>query len=184
MCDNIWALFISPKRKVMQYAMRRIIFQVVVGLLPLLIGGCATGYSCLLRAEYAISGHGIGLYEGVDEYPSLYPGTKMVCMVEIPTWVYVSDVSQLGWHSIIILPCGVALTTVDLLITASMETLLFPYDMYNVASKPRAKGMDMESTKKVLIEELENDGVENNPTLPNVGSENVPIKQNEEKLYE
>ena len=95
--------------------------------------GCATGYATLLRTEYSEG------KETVDknEYPKVYPATRVVIGREIPTWVYISGWEELEWYSPIMWPIGFLGTTSDMCISLVVDTLALPYDGFQTTKNPK-----------------------------------------------
>ena len=180
----------------------------VILVVVFLICGCSTCYVSILRSEYHEDGKALGIYNGYDEYPSLYPATKVTTTIEIPSWWWPSKMRIVRSYQIGLWPVGVVFSLVDLPVSIATDTFMFPYDLTNTIKNDEKKGQGKTmkeddnywakisrnpkpSTKKFILDALcaetpseSIEGRPNTPTLPLVGSENVSISREEEKIIE
>ena len=155
-----------------------------------MLGGCATAYVACLRSEYSSKGEIIGVFQGEKEYPCTYPATRIALMVELPAWWSVSKTETGRSYEAWLWPVGATFSLVDLALSAATDTVMFPYDFYT--SRNWRRDMNNESLEKenrakdYIVEALEDKsiGMPDAPVLPLVGSENVPISEEEEKDVE
>ena len=101
----------------------------------LLIGGCATAYVSNLRQEYSANGEAFGVYYGEDEYPRLYPATRIAVFVELPTWWWPSDTEIGRGYEAWLWPIGAPLSIVDVFCSIATDTIMLPYDYSKVKGK-------------------------------------------------
>lgn len=116
-----------------------ILWWLVMGLmLVLLTVGCASGYAGTLRAEHASTGRVVGVYKGQEEYPTVYPASRIALGVEVPTWVYV-ELEDIGIHTPFMWPIGTTCTIADIGISFCTDTVMLPYDIMQIDIEARKK---------------------------------------------
>lgn len=135
-------LYFAPKgasgvesgTKAMSWVKGRIpAFLLVMSLIPLL--GCATAYVATLRSEYATNGRIHGVHKGDSEYPTLYPATQIAATVEVPSWWLPSDIEIGTEYKLYLWPIGAVGSLVDVPISIVTDTIMLPYDAYQIPSK-------------------------------------------------
>lgn len=102
--------------------------------LVLLLSGCATCYVAVLRSEYSEKGYVDGAYRGRDEYPDLYPATKIATTVEVPSWWWPSNIRIARNYQLLLWPLGAVMSVVDVPISIVSDTCMLPYDMVKVSN--------------------------------------------------
>ena len=101
---------------------------IVIGIICLLVGGCATGYIAGLRHEFAKDGVAKGVYFDEKEYPSVYPATRIAVFVEIPTWWWPRKTELEKGYASWLWPIGAPLSIVDVVCSIVSDTVMLPYD--------------------------------------------------------
>lgn len=96
-----------------------------------LIEGCATAYVANLRSEYSDKGEIYGVYHGDDEYPCIYPATRISLLVEVPTWWWPSETEIGRGYEAWLWPIGAPLSIVDVVCSIATDTIMLPYDYHN-----------------------------------------------------
>lgn len=107
--------------------MKRIIYITIIGIIPIL-AGCATAYVAQLRSEYSSDWKVYGVYYGDEEYPCLYPATRIAAAVEVPTWWWPSKTSIGRGYEAWIWPIGAILSVADVPCSFVTDTIMLPYD--------------------------------------------------------
>lgn len=110
--------------------MKRMIHIALIGVLTT-FGGCATAYVANLRSEFAAEGKAYGVYYGDEEYPCLYPATRIAAAVEVPTWWWPSKTSIGRGYKSWLWPLGAILSVVDVPCSVVTDTIMLPYDYRN-----------------------------------------------------
>lgn len=111
--------------------MHRIILNsLFILILPLC--GCSTCYVASLRSEFNDSGHCIGLYYGINEYPSVFLSTRVSLCIEIPAWWWPSNTRIGREYQLALWPIGAILSVADLPISVLTDTIMLPYDLWKV----------------------------------------------------
>ena len=109
----------------------------IVGMMTLMCGGCATSYVAMLRGEYSDNGKVCGVYYGNEEYPCLYPATRISLFVEIPTWWCPSGTEIGRGYVTWLWPIGAPLSVVDAVCSITTDTIMLPYDCHATNRKVR-----------------------------------------------
>lgn len=107
--------------------MKRIVLVVIIGAVLLMIG-CSTAYVSLLRSEFSKEGTSNGVYYGTNEYPCVYPATRISMFIEVPTWWCVSSTSLGRDYKKWLWPIGAPLSIVDVGVSIVTDTIMLPYD--------------------------------------------------------
>lgn len=111
--------------------MKRIINIVLIWIIPM-ISGCATAYVAHLRSEYSSDGKAYGVYYGDEEYPCLYPATRIAAAVEVPTWWWPTKTSSGSGYESWLWPFGAILSVADVPCSVVTDTIMLPYDYKNM----------------------------------------------------
>lgn len=114
--------------------MKRVVSIAIIFALSL-IGGCATAYVANLRSEYSDKGVVDGVYYGEDEYPCIYPATKISLLVEVPTWWWPSETEIGRGYEAWLWPIGAPLSLIDVVCSISTDTIMLPYDWNKISRK-------------------------------------------------
>jgi len=104
--------------------------KAAISIFLMLSCGCATGYVASLRSEYADEGIAHGVYYGKDEYPCVYPATRIAVLVEVPTWWYPSNTEIGKGYEAWLWPIGAPLSIVDVVCSIATDTIMLPYDYH------------------------------------------------------
>lgn len=107
--------------------MKRTTLAAIIGALTL-ISGCATAYVSHLRSEFLEDGASYGIYYGDEEYPCIYPATRIAMLIEVPTWWWWSNTSLGRDYEIWLWPLGAPLSIVDVGVSMVTDTIMLPYD--------------------------------------------------------
>ena len=94
-----------------------------------LVSGCSTCYVAALRYEYNERGYVDGVYYGRDEYPTVFPATRIAAAVEIPHWWSSGRVGIARNYQLMFWPFGAALSLADVPISMVTDTCMLPYDL-------------------------------------------------------
>ena len=99
--------------------------------------GCATAYVNELRHEYRETGRSVGVYGKNDRYPSVYHATWVSACVEVPTWCSPfrerSKMEKDYWKRLCVF--GIPMSLVDVPLSIVTDTVMCPYDGFNVLTK-------------------------------------------------
>lgn len=110
---------------------REILLATVLSLL--LIGGCSTAYVANLRSEYSDTDEIYGVYYGDEEYPCIYPATRIAVLVEVPAWWWPSETSLGRGYEAWLWPIGAPLSIVDIACSIVTDTIMLPYDCHKMS---------------------------------------------------
>lgn len=116
--------------------MKRVLYITLIGML-VSAGGCATSYVAHLRHEYSHEGKSYGVYYGDEEYPCLYPATRIAVLVEVPTWWWFSKTDIGRGYEAWLWPLGAPISIVDVFVSVLSDTVMLPYD-YKVSEDNKA----------------------------------------------
>lgn len=119
--------------------MNRGLSIILIGMLVVLCG-CATSYVAHLRHEFLNEGKTYGVYYGEDEYPCLYPATRISAMVEVPTWWWFSKTDIGRGYEAWLWPLGAPLSIVDVFVSVLSDTVMLPYDYKVLEDNKASKG--------------------------------------------
>jgi uncharacterized protein YceK len=87
----------------------------------------------VLRSEYSDNGKIHGIYFGEEEYPAIYPATKIAVKVEMPRWWLPGMLRQQEEYRLLLWPFGMVLSTADIPLSIATDTIMLPYDLTNTA---------------------------------------------------
>lgn len=93
-----------------------------------LLSGCATGYATIIRDEYNEQGYVRGVYYGEEEYPAVFPATKIATMIEVPRWWGIGSIEK----NFVIWPIGATFALLDVPVSILTDVAMLPYDTVNI----------------------------------------------------
>lgn len=108
---------------------------VLILILVFLFSGCSTCYVALLRHEYNKNGVAEGVYHGKEEYPALFPATRIAVGVEIQTWWSPSDMKLGRDYQRMLWPFGAVMALIDVPISVISDLVMLPYDILKTSAK-------------------------------------------------
>ena len=108
---------------------------VIILILVFLFSGCSTCYVSLLRHEYNENGVVEGVYHGTEEYPTVFPATRIAAGVEVPVWWWPSDMKLGRDYQRMLWPFGALLSLVDVPISLLSDLVMLPYDILKTTAK-------------------------------------------------
>lgn len=104
----------------------------------LMIGGCSSIYMAKVRDEWSETKTCAGWYAD-DEYPSVYGATKVAICEELCTWWNINSYYVGNLSFFYLYPLGMIGSLCDIPISIVTDTVMLPYDIYMITSKPEEK---------------------------------------------